>query len=630
MAKKLMDLTLPLGLDELMRFWMDKEWQLAFMRDKLLDLDISIGDWETCSSSSGEAVDNARVSSFCLTRKIRSFHPNKVSFPGLPSHAESVKTQNVYFLLDNKKQQDSDDSSITRVKIKEMNTFRGIPYADYFNVYIDWDIVCDDANNIGMSPSCSDSEEEEERLLSEDRRMNRKKCKVSISLDFKFFKSTWLQSTIESNTYAELIMVYQLWIRYAKDTLQWARKFSGEHHYYASGSREVFCISKAAAFTDLQIEKGGSHDSADYDNNNDPNTRTHAGSVKNRMDHSSRSSEDVDSWDGGNDDDHDDDDEAMFFDAISDPAMLNSKSTQGKPNRFRFGSSDSNASNNGLYKSSLEISSTKDMAVTIVEMSFVLAAYLFWKTHQFYMGAIDMFSVDPKEVLNKIKCTFLPGYHVAVLAKPDLWGPLFGVFCLPQSLVLSLDVSKHGCNQASMLGNAVVISISVWLGLSIFYRVVALIIAPSLTLSKCASIIGYSYFAWNIALLLSYPLIHFLAIDGIILKIPLILFGLPSSAAQGYVFWCSALNKNPIETAIRRSRRGAGRASSDVTPALSPNKVHQIIKTVAFILIGGLHFQSFIYMARVYLHEKVQYCHLSAILEFSKGFKLEPFLFLEK
>jgi hypothetical protein len=45
-------------------------------------------------------------------------------------------------------------------------------------------------------------------------------CKATVYLDFQFHKSTWLQGTIESNTKAELIGVYELWLQSAQRTIR--------------------------------------------------------------------------------------------------------------------------------------------------------------------------------------------------------------------------------------------------------------------------------------------------------------------------------------------------------------------------------------------------------------------------
>lgn len=79
------------------------------------------------------------------------------------------------------------------LSIKETNTFRGIPYADYFTVNTEWVII---SNSIDGS-----------------------ECSVKIFLDFNFMKSTWLQGTIESNTRSELLSVYELWFSSAEEEL---------------------------------------------------------------------------------------------------------------------------------------------------------------------------------------------------------------------------------------------------------------------------------------------------------------------------------------------------------------------------------------------------------------------------
>lgn len=79
------------------------------------------------------------------------------------------------------------------LSIKETNSFRGIPYADYFTVNTEWVIV---SNSIDGS-----------------------ECVVKIFLDFNFMKSTWLQGTIESNTRSELLSVYELWYSSAEEDL---------------------------------------------------------------------------------------------------------------------------------------------------------------------------------------------------------------------------------------------------------------------------------------------------------------------------------------------------------------------------------------------------------------------------
>lgn len=70
--------------------------------------------------------------------------------------------------------------------INETNNFKGIPYADYFSVNVDWLIIA----------STDD-------------------CDCKISLSFVFHKYTLLQGTIESNTKSELKVVYEKWLESA-------------------------------------------------------------------------------------------------------------------------------------------------------------------------------------------------------------------------------------------------------------------------------------------------------------------------------------------------------------------------------------------------------------------------------
>lgn len=87
-----------------------------------------------------------------------------------------------------------------RVSIKESNSFRGIPYCDYFNVNTEWSVLS-------------------HQKLNEDEENGIHECSVTIHLELIFHKSTWLRGTIESNTQAELVTVYQKWLACAKETI---------------------------------------------------------------------------------------------------------------------------------------------------------------------------------------------------------------------------------------------------------------------------------------------------------------------------------------------------------------------------------------------------------------------------
>jgi hypothetical protein len=58
-------------------FWLETKWYERFLSEKLEDLSVTVGEW-----------NDAEGSSTSFTRNVKSYHPSKISFPGLPSHAE--------------------------------------------------------------------------------------------------------------------------------------------------------------------------------------------------------------------------------------------------------------------------------------------------------------------------------------------------------------------------------------------------------------------------------------------------------------------------------------------------------------------------------------------------------------
>ncbi len=72
----LKEFSLPIDIkDFVARFWLDSAWYENFLVAKLEDINVSIGEWREESSE-------------IKTRDIKCYHPSKISFPGLPSHAE--------------------------------------------------------------------------------------------------------------------------------------------------------------------------------------------------------------------------------------------------------------------------------------------------------------------------------------------------------------------------------------------------------------------------------------------------------------------------------------------------------------------------------------------------------------
>ncbi len=223
--------------------------------------------------------------------------------------------------------------------------------------------------------------------------------------------------------------------------------------------------------------------------------------------------------------------------------------------------------------------SSRDLAVHLVETVFVLYEFSFWQVYQFYAYDLkELFNIEPDKVWTRICNSFLPGWHWPLLESPDLYGPLLAVFLLPQTLLLAMETSRHGCNPTSQLGNAVVVCWLIWLGLAALYRLLAVMVAPSIGIKQCLGLLGYSFYSWNLALLFTLPLEHAFsaasprshhphplldahtsallaahnvthvgadsALDSydsaalpMALFLPLVIFGVPCSLAQGYVFW---------------------------------------------------------------------------------------------
>jgi VAD1 Analog of StAR-related lipid transfer domain len=377
--KVLKEFVLQCSIDTFVKsFWLDINWYERFLSEKLLDISINVGDWTLSSEKPFTAY----------IRNVKSYHPSKISFPGLPSHAEvrdsliscTVETDSLVvssyskylppifssssYSQSHKKQTyniTQNGNSVT-LSIKETNSFRGIPYADYFTVNTEWIVV-------------SSNQETRE-------------CTVKILLDFEFMKSTWLQGTIESNTRAELLTVYELWYGTAEE-------------YLLSENIPDIVISNLNPFTPfLAISpRGGHHGTKDLESGNfeemtadcgcrPTNTR---GSLSVVTAPASRSKDTEDSRSNCGSDDEmqffdcedervwtdDKDDDEYHRDTFSERELLLSPATRSRkastPEKLRLQYSQSAQSTGG------EASSVKDLAVTVVETAFVLAEFSFWK-----------------------------------------------------------------------------------------------------------------------------------------------------------------------------------------------------------------------------------------------------------
>jgi hypothetical protein len=220
--------------------------------------------------------------------------------------------------------------------------------------------------------------------------------------------------------------------------------------------------------------------------------------------------------------------------------------------------------------------------------------------------------VKPQDVIYRIGNSFIPGFHGSVLSHPDLYGPIISVFMFPQCVLFVMDAVHHGCSQSAVLGNAVVMSLYMWFLLSMFYWLLSLMIASTkIKFKHCLCLTGYSFYAWNLALLISKPLEMYLT--EVPTTLPIVLFGLPSAVAQGFMFWelapKSSIQFQPrsLPVAIQQFANNHARIFQQILTLIP--------KILAFIVITLTHYQFLWYVMRVFLPGRKQQCELSALLQ---------------
>ena len=378
--KVLKEFVLKCSIDSFVKsFWLDVNWYERFLSEKLLDISINVGEWTLSSDKPLTAY----------TRNVKSYHPSKISFPGLPSHAEVrespsslrmftqkkslfilflAPSSNSFFLQSHKMQtyHIAENGNFVTLSIKETNSFRGIPYADYFTVNTEWIVV-------------SSSKETRE-------------CTVKILLDFDFMKSTWLQGTIESNTRAELLTVYELWYGTAEehilrenvpdivlDSLAPFQAVSPRVGQYGFRDPEtgdfrdetaVITARPSASRASLTVTTGPGSRSKDTED-----SRSLCGS-DDEMQFFDCEDERIWPVEGNDDDDYrrDNYDER---DHLLPPVSTSRSRKAETPEKLRLQYSQSVPSAGG------DVSSVKDLAVTVVETAFVLAEFSFWKVSSY-------------------------------------------------------------------------------------------------------------------------------------------------------------------------------------------------------------------------------------------------------
>jgi hypothetical protein len=588
-------------------FWRDKKWFEKFLADQVGDIDIEIGDWmEDNADNSGRR-----------SREIRSFHPSRISFPGLPAHCESRKTQILEFFLQDK------------LFVKEENTFDGIPYSDYFNVNVDWTCMSVEGG-----------------------------CHVEIEVSFIFHKSTWLQGTIEANTLAELRDLYALWHETAMETIHSTR--------LAAAARSIDwdveqpkpkneLILGAESESENENEPVGSEVESEVEVLSDRKSQTKA-SILGRLDKNFKFILD-NVTDATDDDEYFDCEEGTprtMNDHMTATAPMNTHARSpmrlqkhqmytGRGHCNGYGSSESiftadqlptpmgkirrNSTSRISFMSFSEGESEEDGdqirspkpvtvregAIICVETLFVLYEFSYWKLYGLYQYELkEDFKITPREVMDRIMNSVIPGRHSKLLEKPDLYGPLMATAFLPQILLLCMEVKDGGCSRASILGSTVVTSFCLWLGLASLYSLVAILLAPAISFKQTLCMTGYSFYPWMVAILTSYTLEQ-LESNYWMHVTPLILFGLPSSVALGLLFW----EYTPQSSVTMRVNSCPQRLQwcAQRNLDLLQRLLHALPKIIAFVFVVATHYQFLWFLARVFLPGRKQMCRLTAILQ---------------
>lgn len=743
-------------------FWLNENWYRDFLVNQLEDLQVEIGEWQKLDSNSGNEV------SLHMSRKIKSMHPSKVSFPGVPSHAESYKSQELIWTARFK--------SNSKLVIKELNNFENIPYSDYFNVGTEWIIT--EHTNLGKDDKDSKGE-----------RIALTKCSVSISVSINFHKSTWLRGTIESNTHSEVLAIFGMWHDQAKISLLKANaeKLLQPPATATATKSDAFEKDLKMIVSDIDIDDAlllleidgldgppvagepgddsgecamvGESESetgtAYFDCEEGAETRSlrslrtlqsrhylrgmmdlppgggealrgghrrkvnqqtrqqlsagqvtghgggglHTSSSTSKMAGHRRkgagglsllqyfgvggggaaADDDDDDYDGYHASDRSIGSDDRVEDPLDDDGVLLVGDGGGGEKAM-----DLRATGDSDPRGVAEVpfappTSLHELVVTMVDTAFVLAESSVWQVRSFYQTDLrSLFDITPVEVGTRLVRSFLPGWHASTLKKPDLYGPLLALATLPQVILLSLQVSAadDGCSHSAILGNAVVVTLCIWLGLSALYRLLSYVVAPSLTMRCCLSTSGYSLFSWSAAILASVPIEAYeevgsalLPVVHVPLALPLLLFGLPTAVAQGYIFWeytplstvslakskyyatmmmgvaggaisgtggSSGSTGGGRKDASSGSVAGAGNAcrrcaafgytavgscccaccnvwQSTYLPWLQM-LLWRIPKIFAFVLVAGTHYQLLWYVARVFLPGRKRACRLISLM----------------
>ncbi|RLN36901.1 hypothetical protein BBJ28_00008125 [Nothophytophthora sp. Chile5] len=194
--------------------------------EKSRDIDIDVGSWQAVDRNNPEQMEEVRrgfeiskEEDYTLFRQVKSQHPPKISFPGLPAYAGCTRMQR--FRLD-KSSQGGDKWD--RFVVSELNRMSKIPFSDYFEV-------------------------ESRFVVSRD---GKNYCHVQVGLVVNFRKATWFKSQINSSTRSESKEALEAWAKQAIEFLE------AQRNRAVSLSPKLGALSTSDSFSELESVSSGS------------------------------------------------------------------------------------------------------------------------------------------------------------------------------------------------------------------------------------------------------------------------------------------------------------------------------------------------------------------------------------
>ncbi|KAJ8574745.1 hypothetical protein ON010_g4466 [Phytophthora cinnamomi] len=194
--------------------------------EKARDIDIDIESWKaidrndiTKAEEIRKGFEISKEDDYTLYRIVRSQHPPKTSFPGLPPYAGCTRTQR--FRLD---KSSNGGDKWDRFVITELNRMSKIPFSDYFEVEMRY-VFSRDGNNY---------------------------CHVQVGLVVNFLKATWFKSQINSSTRSESKEALEAWAKQAIEFLE------SQRNRVVPLSPTLRALSASGSFSELESEPGSS------------------------------------------------------------------------------------------------------------------------------------------------------------------------------------------------------------------------------------------------------------------------------------------------------------------------------------------------------------------------------------